>query len=267
MNIAVKSAFASAVVVLAHACATPVEIGDEVLIANPSDFGDAGPLGGAAGDVGRGGAASGGADTGVGGSASGTGGASSGSAGAGISGMPVGMPGGGGLPGASGAGGSGAGAGGSAISAGSGGAAGTPAVAGAGGAAGVGGAGGAGGTAGTGGTGTGSAAVFDPSSCDFDDITGCEALTCQARCPTGDGGSCLNRCVPVVDCVTEEVATSPGASCVTEADPLCGGRDVGQPRACTALVDSAGGLNAAGANQPAFVARQFVECICSVPRP
>jgi hypothetical protein len=73
--------------------------------------------------------------------------------------------------------------------------------------------------------------------------------------------------VAVVDCVTEQVAEDPEESCVTAADPLCGGRDVGQPRACTELVDAAGGLNATGANEPSFVARGFVECICSLPRP
>ncbi|HTV26016.1 MAG TPA: hypothetical protein VMG12_45270, partial [Polyangiaceae bacterium] len=124
--------------------------------------------------------------------------------------------------------------------------------------------------AGTGGT--GSAAVFDPSSCDFGDTTGCDTLTCQARCPTNDGNSCLNRCVAVVECVTDNVADNPTAPCVTEDDPLCGGRDAGQPRECTTTVEPAGGPNpnaptGTQAPQPSFVARQFVECICSAPRP
>lgn len=267
MNIAVKSALISAALAFAHACATPVEIEDELVFATPNDF-DAGVLGGAGGDVGQSGASAGGAGAGLAGAASGTSGTG------GISGMPVGRAGASGLPagGASGggAGGSspgaaGAGAGGAA----SGGAAGS--AAGTGGASGVAGAGGAvatGGTAGTGGTGgTGSAPVFDASACDFADLTGCDTLACETRCPTNDGGSCLNRCVAVVDCVADQVAENPAASCVTADDPLCGGRDVGQPRQCTQLVETAGGTNATGANQPSFVAREFVECICSVPRP
>jgi len=234
------------------------------LLANPDDFGDAGLLGGAAGNVGQGGASQGGSGTGVGGSASGTAGAG----GAGIAGMPVGLSGGGGLPVTAGAGGSGTGTGGTAVVGGSGGTTGGTAAGTAGTTA-----GGTGGTgAGTGGT--GSTAVFDPSACDFTDETGCEALTCQARCPTGDGGSCLNRCVPVVDCVIDEVAENPTAHCATAADPLCGARAPGNgaENACTTVVEPAGGPNPAPPNgnaapSPAFVARQFVECICSLPRP
>jgi hypothetical protein len=244
MNIVVKSALASAA--LAFACATPVEI-DDVQIVDPNAFGDAGPLGGAGGGTGQSGASQGGTGAGLGGTASGTGGAGA----AGISGMPVGSSGSGGLP-VAGAGGSGAGAGGTA--GGSGGAAGAAA-----------GAGGAAGTAGTGGT--GSAAVFDPSSCDFVETAGCDTLTCQTACPPNNGTYCLDSCVAIVDCVTDQVAEDPEASCVTAADPLCGRRDGAQTSACTTLVESAGGINPTGANQPSFVAREFIECICSVPRP
>jgi hypothetical protein len=255
MNIVVKSALASAALAFAYACATPVEITDDVLIANPNDFGDAGPLAGAAGQSG---ASQGGTAAGLGGTASG----SAGVGGAGLAGMPVGVSGGGGLP-VGGAGGSGAGAGGT--GAGSGGSAGAGGTA-----AGAGGAGGTVGTAGTGGT--GSSAVFDPASCDFADTTGCDALTCEAQCPTNDGGSCLNRCVAVVDCVSDNVTANPATPCVTADDPLCGGRDGGQARACTNVVEPAGGPDpnppsGTQAPQPSFVARGFVECICSLPRP
>jgi hypothetical protein len=254
MNIVVKSALASAALAFAYACATPVEI-DDVQEVDPDAFGDAGLLGGAGGGgAGQSGASQGGTGAGLGGTASGSGGAG----GAGIGGMPVGLSGSGGLP-VAGAGGSGVGG---ASGGGSGGAAGSAA-----------GAGGAAGTAGTAGTaGSGSSAVFDPASCDFDDTTGCDTLTCQARCPTNDGGSCSNRCVAVVDCVSEDVASNPDAPCLTEDDPLCGGRDGGQPRACTTVVEPAGGPNPSAptgtqAPQPSFVARGFVECICSLPRP
>jgi hypothetical protein len=48
----------------------------------------------------------------------------------------------------------------------------------------------------------GQIAVFDAASCDFEDVTGCEALTCEAACPTNDGGSCFVRCSNVIDCVS-----------------------------------------------------------------
>jgi hypothetical protein len=259
MNIVVKSALASAALAFGYACATPVEI-DDVQEVDPDAFGDAGLLGGAGGGAGQSGASQGGTGAGLGGTASGSGGAG----GAGIGGMPVGLSGSGGLP-VAGAGGSGVGG---ASGGGSGGAAGS--AAGAGGAAGTAGTAGTAGAAGT--AGSGSSAVFDPASCDFDDTTGCDTLTCQARCPTNDGGSCSNRCVAVVDCVSEDVASNPDAPCLTEDDPLCGGRDGGQPRACTTVVEPAGGPNPSAptgtqAPQPSFVARSFVECICSLPRP
>jgi hypothetical protein len=177
--------------------------------------------------------------------------------------------------GAAGAGGPGGGAGGAAAG-GAGGAAsggvGGVAAAGGGSASAAAGAAGTAGTAGTGGTGTTS--EFDPASCDFDDTTGCDSLDCQAACPTTDGGDCARRCTAVVDCVADEVASNLDPPCVTEADPLCGARlpPNGTEKACTTVVEPAGGANPAppngnGAPQPSFVARQFVECICSVPRP
>lgn len=266
MNIVVKSALAGAAVVFAHACATPIEIGDEVQVVNPSLLGDAGPLGGAAGAAGQSGAPQGGTGAGVGGTTPGTGGA-------GLSGMPVGSSGSGGLPVAGTGGVAAGGAGGTAAGGAGGTAAGGVGGGAAGAAAGTGGAASTGGAAGTAGTGgTGSSAVFDPSSCDFEDITGCDALTCQAACPTNDGNSCLNRCAAVVECVTENVETNAADPCVTADDPLCGARDAGQPRECTDVVEPAGGPNpnpptGTQAPQPSFVARQFVQCICSVPRP
>src|SRR5690606_33775951 len=98
-------------------------------------------------------------------------------------------------------------------------------------------------------------------------------LTCQAACSTNDGGDCSRRCTAVVACASGEVPDDPNLPCVpSEDDPLCGGRDQGLLRACTNTVESAGGFDpapptGAGNPQPSFVARQFVECICSVPRP
>ena len=59
---------------------------------------------------------------------------------------------------------------------------------------------------------------------------------------------------------------------VTADDPLCGARVGGDAKACTTVVEPAGGPNpnpptGNGNPQPSFVARQFVECICSLPRP
>jgi hypothetical protein len=270
MNIVVKSAVASAV--LAYACANPVEIIDDVQVVNPSVFGDAGPGGGAAGEMGQGGASRGGTGAGNGGSAPGTGGAG----GANLAGMPVGLAGAGGLP-VAGAGGSGAGgAGTGSAGAGAGGAV-TGGVGGAAGASGgsAGAAAGAAGTTATAGTGAGAtSAVFDPASCDFGDTTGCDELGCQEGCPTNDGGDCARRCTSVIGCVSGQIENNPDAPCVTEADPLCGARLApnGNEKACTSVVEPAGGFDPPpptgnGNPQPSFVAREFVECICSVPRP
>jgi hypothetical protein len=107
--------------------------------------------------------------------------------------------------------------------------------------------------------------VFDSAACDFEDRTGCEALACEEVCPTTDGGSCLVRCLPVIECVAAEFD---GGSCVpAEADPTCGARfPQGIPNVCTHVVEPAGGQNPSPAD-PAFVARELVRCLCSTPRP
>lgn len=116
----------------------------------------------------------------------------------------------------------------------------------------------------------GLAPVFDAASCDFADLTGCEALTCEAACPTTDGGSCLTRCSNVIDCVS---TTFEDGFCVpTEDDLMCGVRFQAQADFCTSVVEPAGGNNpptpAPGQTpQPAFVARELVRCLCSTPRP
>jgi hypothetical protein len=251
MNIVVKSALTGAALVVAYACATPVEISDDVLRSNPSDFGDGGlPLAGTGGGAGAAQGGSGGSGVPAGGSGAGVGGASAGAGmqvSAGAGGLPIGVGGTGG-----------AGAGGATAQGGVGGTA-----AGAGGAPGTAGAAGAAGTAGNAGTtGTGAVGTFDPAACDFEDVTGCETLTCLAACSTTDGGSCRTRCEALITCVSTD------ADCViSEADPLCAVRNGGTPNACTQQADSAGGAATTQTTQPAFVAREFVECICSVPRP
>jgi hypothetical protein len=257
MNIVVKSALVGAALVVGYACATPVEIVDDVLPSDPSDFGDGGlALAGTGGGAGEAQGGTGGSGVPAGGTGTGIGGASAGTgmqASAGSGGLPVGTGGtGAGLGGATAQGG----AGGAAAGGTGGAAAGTGgAAAGTGGAAA--GTGGAAGTVGTGPTGT-----FDPAACDFADVTGCETLTCLAACSTTDGGSCRTRCEALITCVSTD------ADCViSEADPLCAARNVGAANACTNQADSAGGADTTTTTQPAFVARRFVECICSVPRP
>jgi hypothetical protein len=252
MNILVKSALAGVVLVIAYACANPVEIEGDVLKVDPSAFGDAGVTPAAAG--GPSGAAQSGTGAGIAGSglsagSTGVGGAGTGSsmqAAAQTGALPVGT--GGtrtGVGGATAQGGTGSvpgGAGGVPAAAGTGG---TPAAA---------------GTGGTGAQGTGPA-VFDPASCDFDDTSGCEDLTCLAACSTTDGGYCRTSCQTLVTCVTTDPACT-----ITAADPLCAVRAGGTPTACTSEAESGGGANPTQATQPAFVAREFIRCICSVPR-
>jgi hypothetical protein len=245
MNIAVKSALAG-LAMIAQGCATPVEIADDVL---PAEFGDGGaPLAGAGGEggaaagqggtgapAGGGGMAAGSA--GVGGTAVSAGGSSAGSSMQAAATSP--------LPAAAGTGGAGSSAGGATSLGGAAGAADATDA------------------AGTGGVpNTEATAVFDPTACNFDDPTGCEGLACLAACPTNDSGSCNNRCQALVTCV----ASDPECN-VSEADPLCAARINGTPTACTQEADSAGGADTTVATQPAFVARRFVECICTVPRP
>jgi hypothetical protein len=251
MNFVVKSALAGAVLIVAHACATPVEIADDVLPVDPNVFGDAGlppASAGAASMTARAGADGTGIGVGASGgttsTGTGVGGTSAGSgmqAAAGSNGIaPVGP------------GGSGTSVGGAAALGGTGGAsagaAGTPAAAGAGGSAGS-----------VGSAGSGAQAAFDPGACNFDDVTGCEDLTCLAGCaPNDGGGSCSTRCETLITCVT----TDPDCT-ITEADPLCAARVNGVATACTQEADAAGGANTTQTTQPSFVARQFVECICS----
>jgi len=110
--------------------------------------------------------------------------------------------------------------------------------------------------------------VFDSAACDFEDRTGCEALECEAMCPTTDGGSCLARCDAVIECVASEFD---GGDCVpTEDDPMCGVRSSqGAPNVCTLFVEQAGGANPPSPPPafPSFVARELVRCLCSAPRP
>jgi hypothetical protein len=232
MKIVSQCALAGVLFSVAQACAVAVDISDDIQQVNPSSLGDSGvPSGG----------------QGAGGSA---GDNATGRGGSGQSGV-----GGTGLSGSSGAGGQLGGAGGTI---GGGGAAG---ASGAGGAAG--GAGGAAGTTGTAGTGgTGSSSVFDPEACDFDSIAGCEAFACVTACPAGQGEYCVDTCNAIVTCVA---AVDP--VCATEQDPICGARDSGGAVSeCTTEADSGGGATTTDANQPAFKARRFVQCLCSVPR-
>jgi hypothetical protein len=238
MKFSSQCALAGAVFIVIQACATPVDISDDVVQVDPSDFGDGGL------PIGQGGSAG-----------SGGGGVSGNPSTAGAPGLSIG--------GRSGVGGSGTvSAGGSAA----GGAAGAAAA----GSSGAGGAGGAGGAAGAGtggGAGSGSAAVFDAESCDFDDPAGCTDLTCQAVCPTNDGNSCLDRCVAVIACV------SGNAECdITAQDLMCAVRNAGMPNTCTTAAEPAGGATPTApapgqVPQPSFVAQEFIRCICSVPRP
>lgn len=246
MNIVTKYALAGAslVAVYAYACATPLDIDEDVIIVDPSVFGDGGvPLAGASGLAGQGGGGAGG-DTSQGGTGgagnAGTGGsAGSSSAGTGGSGGAAG--------GAAGTGGSGGGAGAGA------GAGGAP-QAGAGGQAGGAGTAGSAGTAGTGG-GTGE---FNAANCNFTDPTGCEDLDCATACPAGGGNYCPDTCNLLLTCVT----TDPECE-VSEADPLCAERDGGTPNTCTAEADSGGGAGSTQPTSPAFIAREYVNCMCT----
>lgn len=112
--------------------------------------------------------------------------------------------------------------------------------------------------------------VFDTAACDFEDVQGCEALTCEQACATNDGGFCSSLCADVMECVASNVER--GSCAPTEADPMCAVRSSGVPSQCTVEVERAGGPNvqppAAGqAPLPAFVARELVRCLCSTPRP
>jgi hypothetical protein len=259
MNIVSKRVLAGAAVIVAYACANPVDISGDVLLSDPSDFGDAGVFAGAGGasagsgaDVGgsAGETAQGGAD-GSGTPAGGTGGSNGGVAGTGGGTGGTAQVGLGGSPGIGGAGG---GTGGSVA----GGAGGTSNAQG--GTANA----GTGGTTATAGTGGGAAQpVFDANACDFEDLTGCEDLACAQACPPNSGTYCQTTCEALLNCITTDPACT-----VSEADPLCAARDnQGGVSACTAEADSGGGANSTNVTSPAFIARQLVECLCSTPRP
>lgn len=156
----------------------------------------------------------------------------------------------------SGAAGSGqtAGAGGSGGAAGSG-AAGT-AGSGAGGTAGS----GAAGTAGAGTGGTTAQSNFDPASCNFDNRTGCEAQACATACPANMGNYCTTNCPNIITCLAAD------PTCITAQDPMCALRSNGQPNQCTSQVENSGGANTTNVNDPAFVARALVQCLCDSTR-
>ncbi len=240
MKIVSQCALAGALFSFAHACTTAVEVKGcppslaeadcDILLASESDFLEEGGSqnGGSGGLPGTGGAPGGGGTPG-GSGAPGTGGN-----------PPVGgAPGGGGQPG-SGAGG---------VTAGGAGGSGTAGAAGTGG-------GGAAGTSGAGGS--GAQAVFDSESCSFTDRSGCEALGCQ-NCPVNDT-YCAERCPLILECVEDNIA------CITELDPLCGGRNGNETNVCNPVVESSGGANP-NPGVPSAFARDLVECLCTVPRP
>lgn len=237
MKILSHCALAGAFSIVAASCATSVELPDDLRIVTPGDAGFSEGGQGAGGAAGDGNLPGGGSGPG---GAGGPGGAASSGAG-GQAGAAAG--GAGGSAGASGAGNGGAAAGGAA----------------------AGGAAGAGGTAGAAGTGgTDSGSVFDPAECDFENIEGCEAFACEQACPPNMGDYCTDNCPLIITCVS----TDPECT-ITEQDPLCAVR-VGTMQvdnACTVEVQSAGGANPTDPAQPSYVARAFVECLCSSPRP
>jgi hypothetical protein len=252
MKIATQCALAGSLLLagIAHACATPVEVEGcqanapgalscDVLLSPASDFGgpDASvPIGGS-GNPGSGGAPPGG------------------NAGNGSNPPPGGSAGSGNPP----AGGSGGGNGNAGSSSGGSGSGGSSSGGAAGSASGSGGAAGSG-TAGTGSGGTGAGGTtaqsnFNPASCDFDDVSGCETLGCicaEERCQA--------RCTNIVTCLRDNI------TCITEDDPLCAIRNNGAPNTCTAVVDTGGGINA-DTTQPSGIVRALVNCVCSDPRP
>jgi hypothetical protein len=107
--------------------------------------------------------------------------------------------------------------------------------------------------------------VFDPAACDFENLQGCEALTCQAACATNDGGFCSSVCAEVMECVASGV--DDGSCSPTEADPMCAVRSQGVPNTCTIIVETGGGTNPSRPGLPSSVARELVRCLCSTPRP
>jgi hypothetical protein len=231
MKILSQCALAGVLFSVASACATPVELPDDLQQVDPNALRDGGvPGGGSGGSAGNGAIGQGGSgQSGFGGTASGGRGGAGGQPG-GVGGTT----GGGGAAGASGAGGSLAG--------------------------GAGGAAGAAGTAGTGGT--GSASVFDPEACDFENVAGCEAFACAQACPPNMGTYCTNTCTALVTCVS---GTTP--VCASEQDPVCGTQSGGVDSECTFEANQGGGAATTDVNSPTFKARALIDCLCSVPRP
>jgi hypothetical protein len=246
-TLSLLSAMAS-VAVLPYACATPVEIADDVQIV---DSFDGGVVAGAssAGSAGSAGTPGG---SGASGAAGGSGSANAGSANNGGS-----------ANGGSANGGStnnGGSANGGSAQSGSGGASGAAGNTAMGGTTALGGTGGVDAAGGVGGDGTDPPEpVFDPDACDLSDRGGCEDLACEVLCPAQQ---CGTRCTDIVTCIE----ANPG--CSTEADPTCGIRigPMSTPNVCTSVVEPGGGANAP-ADQPAGVVRELMECVCSVPRP
>jgi hypothetical protein len=101
--------------------------------------------------------------------------------------------------------------------------------------------------------------VLDPAACDFGTTEGCEQLACETACPTNVGSFCLTACSRILTCVSSDVL------CITAADPLCAQRTNGTPSACTSAVEQGG--PATNPTSPSAIARAFIECLCSQPRP
>lgn len=281
MKIVTQCALSGAFFGLALACANPVEVTGcsqnqansncDVILAAPSDFGaDAGISTGSDASVSDG-LVSSSAGSNAGGSSSAelgsgnrpplqqTGGAG------GNTGMTSGTATGNAGTNAGGAAGaSAAGAGGAAATAGAGGASGGAGGA-SGGAPGTAGTSGTAGTTGTAGAGAVSNPNFDVASCDFTVTTGCDALNCATACPANMGSYCTDNCPKIVTCVSTAAEDPTASSCITAADPLCAQRTNGTAKACTTVVENGG--NQTNPTQPSAVARAFVECICSKPRP
>nr|PZN29529.1 MAG: hypothetical protein DIU78_00030 [Pseudomonadota bacterium] len=92
--------------------------------------------------------------------------------------------------------------------------------------------------------------------CDWD-APSCEDESCDGACPTNDGGDCLNRCRPLVQCLQEN------PNCGTDADPMCVKRTNGAPNKCTTQWETAG----AGMQRPSQIAVAYFECACGIEVP
>jgi hypothetical protein len=93
--------------------------------------------------------------------------------------------------------------------------------------------------------------TFDPSLCDFEDLSGCEDLACDVC-----AGPLLELCQEIVTCVREN------EECMTAEDPVCGVRGAqGVPNLCTDVVERGGGIPPATAGGQC--ALELVTCLCS----